>query len=59
MTPDYIKKAVSLAKEIHELQLSLMQKIKQKGDVDTTDVRVINSKINYLIGYITALEEKS
>ena len=64
MTTEYLQKLVALAKEIHGLQIEesdKLQNVAQRKTVsegiqtDWETVR-INSKINYLIGYIEALE---
>ena len=57
---DYEKRLLELAKEIHELQLAETQ-IQSKNEVgiktDWLTIR-LNSKINFLIGYIMALENE-
>ncbi len=64
MTTKYLQKLLALAKEIHELQIvesdklqraSQSKKVPEGIQTDWETVR-INSKINYLIGYIMAIE---
>ena len=61
MTKNYIKKLIRLAEEIRELQLeeskSLGQEVaEQKLELSWSTIQ-LNSKLNYLIGYILALKE--
>lgn len=58
-TTPYARRLVELAKEIHEMQVTKTKMLAQQGgkikiDWDTIQ---LNSKINYLIGYILGLEE--
>jgi hypothetical protein len=55
MTKDYTDKLIELAEEIHELQLKETSKISGEIKIDFNSIR-LTSKINYLIGYILALQ---
>ncbi|MEK6878924.1 MAG: hypothetical protein AABY22_04915 [Nanoarchaeota archaeon] len=57
MTEEYMKKLIELAKEIHEMQLKESDEFKGKEVPVKWEVITLNSKINYLIGFILALEE--
>ena len=62
MNKNYENKLVELAKEIHQMQLGETQTLSEidslkKVGVDWKTLQ-LNSKINYLIGYIMALEEE-
>lgn len=58
MTEEYKKRLIELAKEIHDLQLKESEGLKDMKNVAVNfDVIRLTSKINFLIGYIMALEE--
>lgn len=59
MNEDYKKRLIELAKEIHGLQLEASKEYKGLKKVEMPWIEItITSKINYLIGYITALGEE-
>lgn len=55
MNKEYIKKLLKIANEVHEIQEKLSKDIPKDTQVSWSDVE-LNSKINYLIGYIQGLE---
>ena len=57
MTEEYKKRLTQLAKEIHQMQLEQSDKLKGKKVGVNFDTLSLNSKINFLVGYILALEE--
>lgn len=58
MTKEYIEKLIKLAKEIHEMQLEATERELSSNLIiksSSENIR-LNGEINYLIGYIMALE---
>ena len=62
MTKNYIRKLIQLAEEVRKLQLKKSKLLGEKLANQTVelswDTIQLNSKLNYLIGYILALKEE-
>lgn len=60
MINTYKKKLIELAKEVHELQLKETKNRAEKENLIETNWNTmqLNSKINFLIGFILGLDEE-